>query len=147
MAGNKEPKILNQGKMFHKIIQEDWEQTAEGDVSSERCVETSDGKRGRVDVFTKVNDSYTVIAEIKNSDWDAMTPLALRRNVKRQIKQVWKYIDSQLNLKNDVTPGIIFPKRPQDIETLKFIETLFEEEGISVVWDDESIQERKARYE
>ncbi len=145
MTGNKEPKILSRGKKFHKAIQGDWEETAEGEVTSEKTIKTSKDKKGRVDIFTKVNDSYIAIAEIKNSDWDAMTPEALRRNVKRQLRQVWKYIDSQLNLKIDVTPGIIFPKRPKDIEILKLIETQFEEEGISVVWDDESIQERKSR--
>jgi len=31
-----------------------------------------------------------------------MTDSAVRRNVKRQIKQIWDYIESQLTMKKDV---------------------------------------------
>ena len=74
-----------------------------------------------------------------------MTLPALRRNVKRQAAQVWDYIEAQLEQGKDISPGIIFLKRPKDSNRLKLIEALFEENGISVVWQDESIQERKAR--
>jgi hypothetical protein len=45
----------------------------------------------------------------------------------------------------DVNPGIIFPKRPKKMETLELIEALFWEEGIPVVWHDESVEALKAR--
>ena len=45
----------------------------------------------------------------------------------------------------DVCPGIIFPKRPKDRERMELIENIFEEEGIPVVWHDETIEERKMR--
>ena len=57
----------------------------------------------------------------------------------------WDYIESQLELGKEVSPGVIFPKRPKDPDCLNLIEKLFEEEGISVVWEDESIAERKIR--
>ena len=77
----------------------------------------------------------------------------VRRNVRRQVRQIWGYIESQiLNGEHveggegkDVCPGIIFPKRPRDKERMKLIEDMFEEEGIPVVWHDESIEERKGR--
>jgi hypothetical protein len=74
-----------------------------------------------------------------------MTDSAVRRNARRQIKQIWDYIDSQLKAKRDVSPGIIFPKRPKHRARMKLIEDMFEEEGIPVVWHDETIEERKAR--
>ncbi len=82
-----------------------------------------------------------------------MTDEAVRRNVRRQIRQVWSYIESQIvegeyvedGEHKDVCPGIIFPKRPKDGERMKLIEEMFEEEGIPVVWHDETIEERKAR--
>jgi hypothetical protein len=74
-----------------------------------------------------------------------MTDSAVRRNVRRQIRQVWNYIESQLKTKKDVSPGIIFSKQPQDKERMKLIESMFEEEGIPVVWQDETIEERKMR--
>ena len=74
-----------------------------------------------------------------------MTDSAVRRNVKRQIKQIWDYIESQLSEKKEVSPGIIFPKRPKDKERMKLIEDMFEGKGIPVIWQDETKEERKTR--
>ncbi|MCH7474496.1 MAG: hypothetical protein IIA27_07465 [Gemmatimonadetes bacterium] len=103
------------------------------------------GRRGRVDVFVAVDDRLVAIAEIKSSDWDAMTESAARRNVKRQARQIWDYIDSQLALGRDVSPGVIFPKRPESASRLALVETLFDAEGIPVVWYEESTEERRSR--
>lgn len=103
-------------------------------------------------LYNRVNDDQKdgtiAIIEIKASNWDRMTEKAVRRNVRRQIKQVWDYIESQImkgqhvptGEGKDVCPGIIFPKRPKDKERKKWIENRFEDEGIVVVWDDEQIQ-------
>ena len=99
------------------------------------------GRKGRMDVFIKTEETYVSIVEIKTSDWDVMTIKNLHRNVRRQIRQIWSYIDSQLEQKRDVTPGIIFSNRPQKNGRLDLIEQLFGEECITVVWDDESIEE------
>jgi hypothetical protein len=107
-----EPERLRQGKAFHKKIQKDWEKTAEGDVSVEKTVLRSPdrdggkGRMGRIDVHIDAGDIVAVL-EIKDSDWDRMTIKALRRNVRRQIRQVWKYIESQLH----PTDPKIKPKR------------------------------------
>ena len=97
-----------------------------------------------------VDDNLVAIIEIKNSDWDRMTLDAVRRNVRRQARQLWKYIESQLeglggDERKEVCPGIVYPRRPTTPGRLKLIENLLEEEGIPVVWDDESIKERRAR--
>ena len=140
-----EPEPLQRGKRFHKAIQADWGQTAEGHVTIEKSITNPNGRRGRVDVFVEDESELVAVAEIKASDWDAMTEAAVRRNVRRQIRQVWSYIDSQLDAGKDVSPGIIFPGRPSSPARLETIERLFEDEGIAVVWDDESIEERRAR--
>jgi len=44
-------------------------------------------------------EKLVAIAEIKASEWDAMTPTAVRRNVKRQARQIWSYIESQLEVR------------------------------------------------
>ncbi len=145
MVKNREPRVLARGKRFHKEVQKDWSDNAEGDVFPEKYIRLSNDKNGRMDIFVKADDSYVVIGEIKNSDWDSMTPVARYRNIRRQIHQVWKYIDSQLAIDNSVAPGIIFPKRPGKTEVMLEIEEMFEEEGIPVVWEDETIEERKSR--
>jgi len=49
--------------------------------------------------------------------------------------------------KKSVSLGIIFSKRPENNNRMKFIENLFWEDGITVVWDDESVEECKKRNE
>ena len=146
MSGkNPEPKRLREGKAFHKKVQADWEVNAEGDVRTEMAVKKDGVGTGRLDVFVSDDGSEVrAIVEIKHSDWDKMTPRAVRRNVKRQARQIWKYIEFQPTL-DGICPGIVFPKSPSDPERLELIEHLFEEQGIPVVWDDKSTAERKAR--
>jgi hypothetical protein len=142
---NSEPKPLRRGKEFHKKIQKEWVNTAEGEVTPEKSTIKPSGRKGRMDVFVRCDETLVAIAEIKVSDWDVMTLTAIRRNVKRQARQIWDYIESQSELGKDVSPGVIFPKRPKDHDRINLIEQMFNEEGISVVWGDESIAERKAR--
>ncbi|MCP4582394.1 MAG: hypothetical protein GY839_12340 [candidate division Zixibacteria bacterium] len=147
MAMSKEPEQLRRGKAFHREIQAEWAQEAEGTVIPEKGVVKLTGRKGRVDVFVNDDEKDGVIAivEIKASNWDRMTDKAVRRNARRQIKQIWDYIESQiingeytaLGEGKDVCPGIIFPKRPTNVARKKCIEAMFSEEGIPVVWHDE----------
>ncbi len=140
-----EPTQLRRGKAFHKKVQTDWLNTAEGRILIEKAITKPTGRKGRIDIFVDDDgDKLVAVAEVKASDWDKMTDSAVRRNVIRQIKQIWDYIDSQIKTKKDVSPGVIFPKRPKDKARMKLIEDMFEEEGIPVVWQDETIEERKA---
>lgn len=141
-----EPAQLSCGKDFHKKMQTDWLNTAEGKILIEKAITKPSGRKGRMDIFVDDDGNNLVaVAEVKASDWDKMTDTAIRRNVKRQIKQIWDYIDSQLADRKDVSPGVIFSKRPKVNSRMKLIEQLFEGEGIPVVWQDETIEERKAR--
>ncbi len=128
-------------------MQVDWLNTAEGKILIEKAITKPTGRKGRIDIFVDDDgDKLVAVAEVKASDWDKMKDSAVRRNVRRQIKQIWDYIESQLKMKKDVSPGIIFPKRPKDQERMRLIEEMFEEEGIPVVWQNETIEERKARF-
>ena len=142
---NSEPNPLRRGKEFHKKIQKEWLNAAEGEVTPEKSTSKPSGRKGRMDIFVRSDGTSVVIAEIKASDWDAMTLIAIRRNVKRKARQIWDYIEAQLELGKEVSPGIIFPKQPKNSDRLNLIEQLFDAEGIPVVWEDETIAERKAR--
>ena len=141
---NREPKRLRQGKEFHKKIQKEWLDSATGEVILEKSITKPNGRKGRVDIFIGSDEKLVAIAEIKASDWDSMSAVAVRRNVRRQVRQIWNYIKSQLELGKEISPGILFPKRPKDINRMKLIEQLFDEEGIPVVWEDKTIAEVKA---
>ena len=148
MKNSSEPEQLIRGKAFHKKIQRDWVNTAEGNTKAERTVLKRNQRKGRVDVFVDDDDpeGTAAIVEIKASDWDRMTGVAVRRNIRRQIKQIWDYIESQIvegvyvptGVRKSISPGIIFQRRPKEPDRVKLIETSFWKEGITVVWDDES---------
>jgi len=140
---NKEPQRLRRGRQFHKRVQADWHANAEGEVETEKSVTKPSGRGGRMDVFVRADGKLLAVAEIKHSDWDAMSEKALKRNVRRQTKQVMDYVESQLAAGSEVSPGIIFPRRPKDPKRMRLIEQMFEEEGIPVAWEDETTEERR----
>lgn len=143
----REPTALRRGREFHRGIQADWVKNAAGEVSVEKPITKPSGRRGRIDVFVGAADGLVAVAEAKASHWDRMTTDAVRRNVCRQARQVWDYIESQLAEGKEVSPGIVFPRRPRAARRLQLIEALFEERGIAVVWEDESVEQRRARAE
>lgn len=141
----REPKALRRGRRFHRSVQADWLEKAQGDVDVEKGITKPGGRRGRIDVFVDAGDALVAVAEIKASGWNRMTAGAVRRNVLRHARQVWDYIESQLAEGKEVSPGVVFSKRPTSTRRLELIEALFEERGIAVVWQDESRDERRAR--
>ncbi|MBN1273446.1 MAG: hypothetical protein JXB26_14355 [Candidatus Aminicenantes bacterium] len=101
-----------------------------------------------MDIFVgnELSDNLVAVVEIKASDWDRMKPAAVRRNAMRQARQIWSYIDAQIELEGkEVSPGVIFPKHPSDPKRLERIEEIFNDRGIQVVWHDESVEDLKKR--
>ncbi len=137
-----EPEQLKRGKSFHKTIQKEWLETAkDGTPSRERMIKKLNGRNGRVDILVEELGDFVSIIEIKATDWDRMTDRNVRRNARRQIRQIWGYISAALDLQGQqVCPGIIFPALPKDRERLARIERLFNGEGIQVVWRHESME-------
>lgn len=144
---SREPIILKKGKRFHKLIQDEWVATTnDGLAISEKYIKRIDGRKGRVDILVEELGDYVSVIEIKATDWDRIKPENVKRNIRRQIRQIWRYIDSQLEVYSmEVCPGIIFPKLPENSELLELVEDTFNAEGIQVVWHDETIEQVKER--
>lgn len=140
-----EPKRLRRGKEFHRQVQLEWQDEADGDIDVEHGLAKPSGRKGRVDVLADADDDLCAVVEIKASDWDRMSEKAVRRNVRRQARQIWDYIESKLADGKTVCAGVVFPQRPSSQDRLELIEQLFEDEGIPVVWQDESLDERRGR--
>jgi hypothetical protein len=87
--------------------------------------------------------NLTACVELKNSNWDEMTPVAVKKNARRQINQIWDYIDSDVGRAEDICPGVVFPKRPRNLARKQLIEEMFNERGIQVVWEDEALRTMK----
>ncbi len=144
---SREPNILKNGKRFHKLIQDEWiATTKDGEARPEKYIKRVDGRKGRVDILIEELGDFVSIIEIKATDWDRIKPENVKRNIRRQIRQVWRYIESQLDIDSmAVCPGIIFPKLPNNTGILELVEDTFNAEGIQVVWHDETIAEAKKR--
>jgi len=138
---------LKRGIVFHRKVQFNWKRESEGISTAEKQCNKPSGKKGRIDIHVKFDegDRLTSCIEIKNTDWDRIIESRIQTNVRKQANQLWDYIESELIKKNDVSPGIVFPKKPKTVQKLKLIEALFEERGISVVWINESILDRRKR--
>ena len=150
MSTSKEPVQLKRGKQFHKLIQKEWLDTAkDGKIRPERYIKKVNGRQGRVYILVEeIETDLVSVVEIKATDWDRIKRRNLRRNIRRQIRQVWDYVESFLQPSGQqVCPGVIFPKLPEDPMRLALVESMFEEEGIQVVWHDESIAHLKSRTE
>lgn len=148
MSKNREPAALRRGKAFHGRVQREWLHTAkDGKPRPGRYVQRLRGKRGRVDILVEeLGDDMVSIIEIKASDWDKMSEPNVIRNVRRQSRQVWSYVEAQVELLNrQVCPGIIFQKMPKDQARLQLIEKILSDDGIQVVWHDESIEHLRSR--
>ena len=71
------------------------------------------GKRGREDIRLIDSDSsFTVVVELKASNWDKMKPHRVRPNALRHVRQLWRYIEAELS-PQDVIPAIVYPATPQ----------------------------------
>lgn len=141
----REPDRLKKGKRFHTEIQKLWCDEAEGSINPELSLVKSTGRNGRVDILVDPDESTAAVVEIKNSDWDRMLEKNVRRNVKRQARKIWSCLESELLEGKTVCPGVIFPKKPVKPGRMSMVEELFMEEFIPVVWQDESIPERRSR--
>lgn len=142
-----EPEILRRGKAFHKRVQAEWVATAkDGTPCPERTIRRLNGRRGRVDLLIEELGDFVSVIEIKATDWDCMAEGNIARNVRRQIRQLWSYIDAELEIYGmQVCPGIIFPALPKDSGRLETIERMFNADGIQVVWQNESLVALKQR--
>lgn len=142
-----EPNILRRGKAFHRLVQADWQATAEG-----RAIRPEHGialipegaqlrRTGRLDIYVDVEEGYAVVVEIKSTLWDSVKPDNVRKLAGAHRRQVWRYIDAYLDLEQvDVTAAVIYPEPPRSPELKAFIEGYFDGEGITVVWYREDVQ-------
>ena len=96
---SREPESLRRGKRFHKLIQDEWLKTAEdGRPEPERSIKRLSGRMGRVDILVEELGDLVSVVEIKASDWDKMTKVNVVRNARRQIRQIWSYVEAELKL-------------------------------------------------
>jgi hypothetical protein len=129
---------LSRGTEFHREIQRDFLQTADGERrTAERSCRTTGGQTGRIDIHIEVDDALHSVIEVKHSDWDRMASHRVQPNIRRYVRQVWRYIEAVAEEGKDISPAIIFARAPSDPVLKRRIESAFEDECITVAWADE----------
>ena len=139
-----EPRLLKEGKEFHRKVQHDWELTAkDGKICSENTVylvpkKSIHKRQGRLDIFVDDVGDFVSIIEIKSTDWDAVKPKNRKKLLGSHKRQIWGYIDRYLDVeKVDVCPGIIYKSPPSTPGLREEIEGYLNKWGLQVVWYEE----------
>lgn len=131
--------FLNRVKRGRKF--ENWERDQwVGDLNEQAKFEAATaykGRRGRIDIkLVDEDEGHTIVVEIKATNWDKMKPYRVRPNALRHVRQLWRYIEAELE-EGDVLPAIIYPRTPKTPGRKDEIEEILQEMGIQVVWRDE----------
>jgi hypothetical protein len=118
---------------------------------AERRLEKATGRGGRADalMICDVENRFAAIAEIKNTDWEAMERRGtVRRNVTRHARQVWSYLDGFVEAEMphgterialgrvERYAALVYPHVPAPALRAA-LDDAFGKYGISIVWLDE----------
>jgi hypothetical protein len=92
------------------------------------------GRRGRIDLrLVDEEDGHSVVVETKATAWDKMAAHRVRPNALRHARQLWRYIDAELE-GGPVLPAVVYPAEPNTPGRKKEIEAILHERYIQVVW-------------
>ena len=92
------------------------------------------GRRGRIDLrLVDDDEGHSVVEETKATDWDKMAPHRVRPNALRHARQLWGYIDAELE-GGAVLPALVYPAEPNTPGRKDEIEAILHERSIQVVW-------------
>ena len=140
-----EPEQLRRGKIFQKIVQEDFKRTSKNGivlleefVSFEKLEEIKQ-QSGRMDILITELSDFVTILEIKATDWDKIKPQNIKKNLYKHQKQLFNYVDKFVNVdKTDVCIGIIYPDLPKREGLRQLIENYLDEHyGVPAYWYSE----------
>lgn len=91
-------------------------------------------KRGRIDVRLQWRN-LVVLIELKATDWDRMIAHRVRPNALRHIRQLYRYVDGELARGTEgICHGIVYERAPRKRARRKFLESLFHEHCVQLVW-------------
>jgi hypothetical protein len=126
-------KRVKRGRRFEEWERSKWNGPGHEAVEREAGTEWK-GKRGRIDLrLVDTEEGHSVLVEIKASDWDRMAPHRVRPNALRHARQLWRYIDAELE-GGPVLPAIVYPVEPETPGRKEEIEAILHERSIQVVW-------------
>lgn len=134
---------IKRGREFEEKERSQWS-PEDGEELSFEAPSRWQGKRGRIDIrLFDLEEGFTVVVELKATDWDRMAPHRIRPNALRHARQVWRYIEAELE-NYDVVPALVYPSTPKTPGRKEEVESILHERFIQVVWrDDEEAEEEE----
>ena len=129
-----EPAVLRKGKEFEQTEKGEWNRAGRK-PELEKGVTDLKGKKGRIDIYMpQSEDGLVCVAEVKATDWDEIPLERIRPNVLRHARQIWRYIEAELGSGTDVSPGLVYPREPQNTQTKLLVEELLNQRFVQCVW-------------
>lgn len=141
-----EPEQLIRGKIFQKIVQEDFSINSKGgNVTLEAFIDfkvlrKTKKKSGRADILITEDGEgeFVTILEIKATDWDKIKSKNIKKNLWSHQNQLLRYVEKYIEVDNvDVCLGIIYPYPPQKKDLRNIIESYLENYGAPAYWYNE----------
>lgn len=129
-------KRIRAGRAFEKAERREWLPSKCGDPDDARFEAPTilARKRGRIDVRLEWR-GLVVLIELKATNWNRMKTHRVRPNALRHIRQLYRYVDGELERGTDgICHGIVYARAPQQIARRKFLEALFREHFVQLVW-------------
>lgn len=158
-----EPPALRRGRLFHQAMQATWRERHGGAQQPmiEKALANAIGPLGRADVRVVVNEDddgsghpFQAIVELKDRDFDRLSPRSLRQLIARDRRQLLRYVSALIDLTSAAAAGLgesyamgsmAYSRGPSDPNLRAAIEAFFDEQMLAVIWEDESEEEAKAR--
>jgi hypothetical protein len=138
-----EPLQLKRGKVFHRIVQQDFDnESTDGNVNNEYVIHLlplnrsyKRVKSGRLDIFIDDLGEMVTVIEIKSTEWDNIKNKNVKKLLSSHRRQIWKYMEKYLDHDNlDVCAAIIYPRSPKSINLKNLVEKYLNSYGLQVVW-------------
>ena len=130
-------KDIERGRRFEADEKDGWRKLDDGEAQFEAATEYG-GKKGRIDILVEELGDFVSVIEVKASDWNRMAPHRVRPNALRHARQIWRYINREVDAGKDVCPGVVYREAPNDANIKGQVEGILNERGIQVVWRDDA---------
>lgn len=159
-----EPAALARGKLFHRRLQESWRlrHGGIGEPRIEKELRGVLGKRARPDIQVDLATGegpdanpqvFIALLEAKSRDFASLSRASVRRLISRDRRQVLRYVDQLFaGLSGDaaapiveIAASLIYETGPASGAGRAEVEAFLDEAGIGVIWEDETVEEARAR--
>lgn len=130
---------IRAGRAFEKAERREWLPSSCGDPDDARFEAPTvlAHKRGRIDVRLQWK-GLVVLIELKATSWDRMKAHRVRPNALRHLRQLYRYVDGELERDTEgICHGIVYERAPRSQKRRKLLEALFHEHRVQLVWRHE----------